>query len=80
VLAGRAAIGANMPLSGLDLRPGVVSYLRISLTLPTSAGNDMPVPNSDISFSFSSGYQGCVSAPHAGLLRGHCSALGVSSR
>lgn len=53
VLATRAVIGAGLALSNLAaLAAGVTDYLRVTLTLPTTAPNSMQTLTSQISFAF----------------------------
>ena len=53
VLASRAVIGANLPLSGLaSLTTGSTDHLRVTLTLPTAAPNTMQGLTSTISYNF----------------------------
>ena len=53
VLATRAAIGAGLALSNLAaLAAGVTDYLRVTLTLPTTAPNSMQTLTSQITFAF----------------------------
>ena len=53
VLASRAVIGTNMPLTGLaSLTTGATDHLRVTLTLPTAAPNTMQGLTSTISYNF----------------------------
>lgn len=53
VLASRAVIGANLPLTGLaSLTPGSTDHLRVTLALPTAAPNTMQGLTSTISYNF----------------------------
>jgi hypothetical protein len=52
VVASRAVIGSNLALPGVGLNPADLSHLRVTLTLPTSAGNTFQGQSSTIAFSF----------------------------
>ncbi len=53
VLASRAVIGSNLPLTGLaSLATGATDHLRVTLTLPTAAPNTMQGITSTISYNF----------------------------
>lgn len=53
VLASRAVIGANLPLSNLSsLSAGSTDHLRVTLTLPSAAPNTMQGLTSTISYAF----------------------------
>ena len=53
VLATRAVIGANLPLTGLSsLTTGATDRLRVTLTLPASAPNGLQGQSSSISYNF----------------------------
>jgi predicted ribosomally synthesized peptide with SipW-like signal peptide len=53
VLASHAVIGSNLALSGLSsLTTGSTDHLRVTLTLPTTAGNTMQGLTSTISYNF----------------------------
>ncbi|MGH2851599.1 MAG: TasA family protein [Solirubrobacteraceae bacterium] len=53
VLASRAVIGSNLTLSNLtSLTAGNTDHLRVTLTLPTSAGNTFQGLSSTIQFNF----------------------------
>ncbi|CAI3793559.1 CalY family protein [Pseudarthrobacter sp. MM222] len=53
VLAKRAVIGENMSLSGLTSTTAkLTDNLRITLSLPTTAGNDFQGLNSNVTFAF----------------------------
>lgn len=53
VLASRAVIGANITLSNLaSLTTGSTDHLRVTLTLPSAAGNTLQGLSSSISYTF----------------------------
>ena len=52
VVATRAIIGSNLTLTGVGLTPGSADYLRVTLTLPTSADNTFQGKTSVIQYSF----------------------------
>ncbi len=53
VLASRAVIGANIALSNLtSLTTGATDHLRVTLTLPSVAGNTLQGLSSSISYAF----------------------------
>jgi spore coat-associated protein N len=53
VLASRAVIGSNLALSSLSsLTAGLTDHLRVSLTLPTSAGNTFQNQTSSLQYTF----------------------------
>jgi spore coat-associated protein N len=53
VLASRAVVGSNLPLTGLaSLATGATDHLRVTLTLPTAAPNTMQGLTSTISYKF----------------------------
>lgn len=53
VLASRAVIGSGLALSNLGaLTAGVTDHLRVSLTLPSTAGNSFQNQSSTIQYSF----------------------------
>jgi predicted ribosomally synthesized peptide with SipW-like signal peptide len=53
VLASHAVIGSNLALTGLSsLTTGSTDHLRVTLTLPTTAGNTMQGLTSTISYNF----------------------------
>jgi spore coat-associated protein N len=53
VLASRAVIGSSLTLSGLSsLTAGVTDHLRVTLTLPSGAGNTLQNQTSTISYAF----------------------------
>lgn len=59
VLAKRAVIGANIPLSGLtSTTAGKSDFLRVTLTLPATAGNDFQGKNSSVNFAFNAAVRG----------------------
>jgi hypothetical protein len=52
VVATRAVIGSNLALPGVGLNPTDVSHLRVTLALPTAAGNAFQGQSSTVNFSF----------------------------
>lgn len=52
VLASRAVIGSNLSLSNLTLTAGATDNLRLTLTLPSSAGNSFQNLSSTVQYSF----------------------------
>ena len=52
VLASQALIGSNVALSNLTLSAGSTDHLRLTLTLPSSAGNSLQNKSSTISYVF----------------------------
>jgi spore coat-associated protein N len=52
VLASQALIGSNVALSNLTLSAGSTDHLRVTLTLPSSAGNSLQNKSSTISYVF----------------------------
>jgi len=52
VVASRAVIGSNLALPGVGLNPTDVSHLRVTLALPTTAGNTFQGQSSTVNFSF----------------------------
>jgi spore coat-associated protein N len=52
VLASTPVIGANRALSNLTLTAGADNFLRVTLTLPSSAGNSFQAKASTIQYSF----------------------------
>jgi predicted ribosomally synthesized peptide with SipW-like signal peptide len=53
VLASRAVIGSSLALSGLSsLTAGATDHLRVTLTLPSGAGNTLQNQTSTISYAF----------------------------
>lgn len=52
VLASRAVIGTNLSLSNLTLTSGATDYLRLTLTLPTAAGNTFQNLTSTVQYAF----------------------------
>jgi hypothetical protein len=51
-LASRPLIGSNLSLSGLTVTPGTNNYLRVTLTLPSSAPDTLQNQSSVITFAF----------------------------
>jgi hypothetical protein len=59
VVASRAVIGANIPLTGLSaLGAGGSDNLRVTLTFPSTAGNNMQNQSSVIGFTFTGTQRG----------------------
>jgi hypothetical protein len=52
VLASTAVIGSNLALSNLTLTAGVDNYTRVTMTLPSTAGNTFQGLSSTVTFSF----------------------------
>src|SRR6185312_7989699 len=52
VLASRALIGSNIALSNLTLTSGSTDHLRVTVTLPSSAGNTLQNLSSTINYTF----------------------------
>jgi predicted ribosomally synthesized peptide with SipW-like signal peptide len=52
VLASTAVIGSNIALSNLTLTAGATDHLRLTLTLPSGAGNTLQNKSSTITYSF----------------------------
>ena len=52
VLASRALIGSNIALSNLTLTAGSTDHLRVTVTLPSSAGNTLQNLSSTINYTF----------------------------
>jgi len=52
VLASRAIIGAGLSLSNVGLTPGATDNLRLTLTLPTTAGNSLQNLSSTVQYAF----------------------------
>lgn len=52
LLASAPVIGSNLSLSGVGLTTGSTSHLRVTLTLPTTAGNTFQAQSSAIDFAF----------------------------
>ncbi len=53
ILSSRAVIGSNMSMAGLSaLSPAGTDHLRVTLTLPTTAGNTFQGVTSTISYAF----------------------------
>lgn len=52
VVASRPVIGSNLTLSNLDLSAGASNYLRVTLTLPSSAPNSLQNQSSVIQYDF----------------------------
>jgi hypothetical protein len=61
VVASRAVIGANIPLTGLAaLNAGGTDNLRVTLTFPATAGNNMQNQSSVIGFTFTGTQRGAT--------------------
>ncbi|HZR12098.1 MAG TPA: hypothetical protein VFC33_02495, partial [Acidimicrobiia bacterium] len=52
VVASRAVIGAGIALSNLTLTANTDNYLRVTLTLPSTAGNTFQNQSSVINYAF----------------------------
>ncbi len=52
MLVSRALIGSAMGLSGLTLTAGSTDHLRVTVTLPSSAGNGLQNQSSTIDYTF----------------------------
>jgi len=52
VLATRAIIGSDLTLSNVGLTPGSADYLRVTVTLPSTAGNSFQGLTSAVQYSF----------------------------
>jgi predicted ribosomally synthesized peptide with SipW-like signal peptide len=52
VLASRALIGSNVALSNLTLTAGATDHLRVTVTLPSGAGNTLQNLSSTINYAF----------------------------
>ena len=52
VLASRALIGSGIALSNLALTSGATDHLRVTVSLPSSAGNTLQNQSSTISYTF----------------------------
>ena len=52
VLASRALIGSNIALSNLALTSGATDHLRVTVSLPSSAGNTLQNQSSTINYTF----------------------------
>jgi predicted ribosomally synthesized peptide with SipW-like signal peptide len=52
VLASRALIGSGIALSNLTLTAGSTDHLRVTVTLPSSAGNTLQNQSSTINYTF----------------------------
>ena len=52
VLASQPIIGSNMALSNLTLTPGSTDHLRVTVTLPSTAGNALQNLSSTIAYTF----------------------------
>lgn len=52
VLASRAVIGTDLALTNVALTPGATDHLRLTLTLPTSAGNTFQNLASTVQYTF----------------------------
>jgi spore coat-associated protein N len=62
VLASRAVIGSNLPLSNMSsVTAGSTDHLRVTLTLPASAGNSLQGQSSTISYTFTANQRAAAS-------------------
>jgi predicted ribosomally synthesized peptide with SipW-like signal peptide len=52
VLASRALIGSNVALSNLSLTAGATDHLRVTITLPSAAGNTLQNQSSTVTYAF----------------------------
>jgi spore coat-associated protein N len=52
VLASRALIGSSIALSNLTLTAGATDHLRVTVTLPSTAGNSLQNQSSTVSYTF----------------------------
>ena len=52
VLASRALIGSNIALSNLALTSGATDHLRVTVSLPSTAGNSLQNQSSTVSYTF----------------------------
>jgi predicted ribosomally synthesized peptide with SipW-like signal peptide len=52
VLASAPVIGANLALSNIALTAGTDNFLRVTLTLPSAAGNTLQTKSSTITYAF----------------------------
>jgi spore coat-associated protein N len=52
VLASRALIGSSMALTNLTLTAGSTDHLRVTVTLPSSAGNSLQNLSSTVNYTF----------------------------
>jgi hypothetical protein len=52
VLASAPVIGSNVVLSNLTLTAGATDHLRLTLTLPSGAGNTLQNRSSTITYAF----------------------------
>jgi hypothetical protein len=52
LVASRPVVGTGMSLAGVGLTTGSTSHLRVTLSLPTSAGNAFQGKSSVLSFAF----------------------------
>ncbi len=52
VLASRALIGSNLALSNLTLTAGTTDHLRVTVTLPSTAGNTLQNLSSTVGYTF----------------------------
>jgi hypothetical protein len=61
VVASRPVIGSNLPLAGLNsLNAGGSDNLRVTLTFPSAAGNNMQNQSSVIGFTFTGTQRGAT--------------------
>ena len=52
MLASSPVIGTNLALSNLTLTAGTTDHLRVTVTLPSSAGNSLENLSSTIAYTF----------------------------
>ena len=61
VLASRAVIGSGLSLSNLGLTAGTTNHLRVTLTLPSTAGNTLQGLTSVIAYTFTGSQRAATS-------------------
>jgi predicted ribosomally synthesized peptide with SipW-like signal peptide len=52
VLASRPIVGSDLALSNMGLEPGTTNYLRVRVTLPSTAGNTFQDLGTTVTYSF----------------------------
>ncbi|MGQ0431642.1 MAG: TasA family protein [Microthrixaceae bacterium] len=62
VLATRAIIGSDLALSNVGLTSGSVDYLRVTVTLPSTAGNSFQGLSSTVQYSFTGTQRSALAA------------------
>jgi predicted ribosomally synthesized peptide with SipW-like signal peptide len=62
VLASRAVIGSTMALSNLTMTAGATDHIRVTLTLPSTAGNTLQAASSTISYAFTATQRAATNA------------------